>query len=95
MVTIRLARGGRTERPFYHIVVTNSRSPRDGRYIERLGFYNPIAAGKEVPLKIDADRVNYWLSQGAQASEQALALIQRAKKEINPSKETIDVVAAA
>lgn len=95
MVTIRLARGGRIERPFYHIVVTDSRNPRDGRYIERLGFYNPIAAGKEVPLKIAADRADYWISQGAQASEQVLNLIKKAKKEINTSKEPIEVAAAA
>ncbi|MFM2322083.1 MAG: ribosomal protein [Pseudomonadota bacterium] len=95
MVTIRLARGGRIERPFYHIVVTDSRNPRDGRYIERLGFYNPVAAGKEVPLQIAADRVTYWISQGAQASEQVLSLIKKAKKEITAPKEPTDVAAAA
>lgn len=95
MVTIRLARGGRTERPFYHIVVTDSRNPRDGRYIERLGYYNPVAAGKEVPLQIAVDRVHYWLSQGAQTSEQALDLIKKAKKEANnKSKAPVDVAAA-
>ncbi|OJA00633.1 30S ribosomal protein S16 [Rickettsiella grylli] len=81
MVTIRLARGGRTERPFYHIVVTDRRKPRDGRYIERLGFYNPIASGKEVVLKITENRVSYWLSQGAQLSEQVYSLLKKAKKE--------------
>jgi small subunit ribosomal protein S16 len=87
MVTIRLARGGRTERPFYHIVVTDSRKPRDGRYIERLGFYNPVAAGKEISLQIAEDRVNYWISQGAQLSEQIQSLLKKAKNEVsNPKK---------
>lgn len=90
MVTIRLARGGRTERPFYHIVVTDSRKPRDGRYIERLGFYNPIAAGKEVAVKITENRVNYWLSQGAQLSEQVHSLLKKAKKETVSAKEKTD-----
>ena len=95
MVTIRLARGGRTERPFYHIVVTDSRKPRDGRYIERLGFYNPVATGKEVELKIAEDRVNYWLSQGAQTSAQVRSLLKKAKNEANDSKKTDDRAIAA
>lgn len=95
MVTIRLARGGRTERPFYHIVVTDSRKPRDGRYIERLGFYNPVATGKEVELKIAEDRVNYWLSQGAQTSAQVRSLLKKAKNEANDSKKTDDQAIAA
>ena len=95
MVTIRLARGGRTERPFYHIVVTDSRKPRDGRYIERLGFYNPVATGIEVALKIAEDRVNYWLSQGAQTSAQVRSLLKKAKNEANDSKKTDDQAIAA
>ncbi|MGC1853755.1 MAG: 30S ribosomal protein S16 [Candidatus Aquirickettsiella sp.] len=95
MITIRLARGGRTERPFYHIVVTDSRKPRDGRYIERLGFYNPVAAGKEVELKIVEDRVNYWLSQGAQTSAQVRSLLKKAKNEANNIKKTDDQAVAA
>ena len=67
MVTIRLARGGAKKRPFYHIVVADSRRSRDGRFIERVGFYNPIATGKEIRLQIDSERLNYWLSQGAKA----------------------------
>lgn len=89
MVTIRLARGGRTERPFYHIVVTDSRKPRDGRYIERLGFYNPIAAGKEIALQIAEDRVSYWISKGAQPSEQVQSLLKKVKKEANKPNEAI------
>lgn len=95
MVTIRLARGGRTERPFFHIVVTDSRKPRDGRYIERLGYYNPIAAGKEVTLQIAEERVNYWLSQGAQPSDQVKSLLKKAKKEITKPKEVDDQAVAA
>jgi small subunit ribosomal protein S16 len=96
MVTIRLARGGRTERPFYHIVVTDSRNPRDGCYIERLGFYNPIATGKEVPLQIAEERISYWISQGAQTSKQVKSLLKKAKKEAsNPNKSDNDQVVAA
>jgi small subunit ribosomal protein S16 len=76
MVTIRLARGGAKKRPFYHVVVANSRSPRDGRNIERLGYYNPLAAGKEKPLHLVAERVQYWLAQGAQPSERVAKLIK-------------------
>lgn len=95
MVTIRLARGGRTERPFFHIVVTDSRKPRDGRYIERLGFYNPVAAGKEVTLYIEEDRVNYWISQGAQTSKQVRNLLKKAKNKANSPKKTDDQTIAA
>lgn len=80
MVTIRLARGGAKKRPFYHVVVADVRSRRDGRFIERLGFYNPIAAGQEVPLQLDLQRVEYWLGQGAQPSESAARLIDRVRK---------------
>jgi small subunit ribosomal protein S16 len=81
MVTIRLTRGGAKKRPFYHVVVTDSRNRRDGRYIERLGFYNPVATGKEEPLKLNVERIEHWLGQGAQPSERVAALIkQYAKK---------------
>ncbi len=80
MVMIRLARGGAVRRPFYHIVVTNRRSRRDGRYIERLGFYNPVATGQETELKIDLERADYWLTQGAQASERVAQLIKQYRK---------------
>ncbi len=76
MVTIRLARAGAKKRPFYHIVATDSRSPRDGRYIERLGFFNPIASGREQKLKLEQARIDYWLSQGAQPSERVARLIK-------------------
>ena len=76
MVTIRLARGGAKKRPFYHVVVTDSRMPRDGRFIERIGFFNPVATGNEVRLKIDSERFNYWVSQGAKASERVATLVK-------------------
>lgn len=77
MVKIRLARGGTTKRPFYHVVVTDRRSPRDGRYIERVGFFNPIAKGGEERLRVDLGRVDHWLAQGAQASERVADLLKQ------------------
>jgi small subunit ribosomal protein S16 len=77
MVTIRLARGGAKKRPFYHVVVTDSRSPRDGRFIERIGFFNPIATGQEQQLNINRERLAYWLTQGAKASERVASLVKQ------------------
>jgi small subunit ribosomal protein S16 len=77
MVTIRLTRGGAKKRPFYHVVVTDSRNRRDGRYIERLGYFNPIATGKEEGLRLDLERVNYWIGQGAQPSDRVASLIKQ------------------
>lgn len=76
MVTIRLSRGGAKKRPFYHLTVTDSRNARDGRFIERVGFFNPVARGQEVRLSIDTDRVEYWQSQGAQISPRVARLIK-------------------
>jgi small subunit ribosomal protein S16 len=76
MVTIRLARTGAKKRPFYHIVVADSRRARDGRYIERIGFFNPIATGAEERLRIDRERVDHWVSQGAQASDRVSQLLK-------------------
>lgn len=76
MVTIRLARAGAKKRPFYHIVATDSRNPRDGRYIERLGYFNPIATGQEQRLSLEQERIDYWLSQGAQPSARVAGLIK-------------------
>ena len=67
MTTIRLTRMGRKKKPFYRIVVTDSRKRRDGGWIESIGYYNPVSADKE--LKIDEERFNYWLSVGAQMSD--------------------------
>lgn len=77
MVTIRMARGGAKKRPFYHIVVTDSRNRRDGRFIERLGFFNPIAKANEETMRINRERVDYWLSQGAQASDRVASLLKQ------------------
>jgi small subunit ribosomal protein S16 len=78
MVTIRLARTGAKKRPFFHIVVTDSRNPRDGRYIERLGFFNPVATGGEERLRLDKARIDHWLSQGAQTTERVASLLKQA-----------------
>lgn len=80
MVTIRLARGGAKKRPFYHVVVTDSRNRRDGRYIERIGFFNPIATEQEKPLRFDQTRLKYWLGVGAQPSERVAQLIKQNAK---------------
>ncbi|SOB76420.1 small subunit ribosomal protein S16 [Marinobacter sp. LV10R510-11A] len=79
MVTIRLARGGSKKRPFYHLTVTDSRKSRDGSFIERVGFFNPIARGQEERLRVDRDRVNYWVGQGAQASDRVAQLLKTAE----------------
>ena len=79
MVVIRLARGGAKKRPFYHVVVTDSRNPRDGSYIERLGYFNPIATGGETRFHVDQARLSHWLTVGAQPSERVEALIKAAQ----------------
>ena len=80
MVIVRLARGGSKKRPFYSINVCDSRSRRDGRFIERLGFYNPMAAGQAVRLQIDAERLAFWQGNGAQLSETVARLVKEAQK---------------
>ena len=80
MVKIRLTRGGAKKRPFYHIIVTDSRSARDGRNIERLGFYNPIAAGSEKRVELNMDRLNHWVGQGAQMTDKVADLAKQAAK---------------
>ena len=81
MVTIRLSRGGSKKRPFYHLTVTNSRNARDGRYLERVGFFNPVARGQEERLRVDLERVEYWMSKGAQPSDRVAKLLKDAKKQ--------------
>ncbi|UTF61134.1 30S ribosomal protein S16 [Gilvimarinus sp. DA14] len=78
MVTIRLSRGGSKKRPFYHLTVTDSRSARNGRFIERVGFFNPIARGQEEKLRVDQERIDYWVSQGALLSERVAKLVKEA-----------------
>ncbi|MBK9615101.1 MAG: 30S ribosomal protein S16 [Uliginosibacterium sp.] len=80
MVVIRLARGGAKKRPFFNIVAADSRNRRDGRFIERVGFYNPVAAGAETGLSINAERLAYWQQNGAQLSPTVQRLVKQASK---------------
>ncbi len=76
MVTIRLSRGGAKKRPFYHIIVADGRNKRDGRHIERLGYFNPLATSNEIAFNIDNERYAYWLSVGAQPSDRVTQLVK-------------------
>ena len=80
MVSIRLSRAGAKKRPFYHLVVTDSRNRRDGRYIERLGFFNPVGKESEENVRIDLERVDYWLGQGAQPSDRVASILKAHRK---------------
>ncbi|HSG62253.1 MAG TPA: 30S ribosomal protein S16 [Pseudomonadales bacterium] len=80
MVTIRLARGGSKKRPFYYVTVADSRNARNGRFIERVGFFNPVARGQEERLRLDNDRINHWIGQGAQLSDRVAQLVKEAAK---------------
>jgi len=82
MVTIRLSRRGAKAAPFYQIVVTDSRARRDSGYIERIGFFNPIARGKEIPLQVDLARVDHWLACGAGTSARVGQLIKQHRKQV-------------
>ncbi len=81
MLMIRLSRGGAKKRPFYHFTVADKRKARDGRFIERVGFFNPGAKGQEERLRVDLERVEYWKGQGAQLSERVTSLLKEAAKE--------------
>jgi small subunit ribosomal protein S16 len=76
MVSIRLSRAGAKKRPFYHLVVTDSRNRRDGRYIERVGYFNPVGKDHEENLRIDVERVAHWIGQGAQPSDRVASLLK-------------------
>lgn len=80
MVVIRLSRRGAKDRPFYHVVVADQRFPRDGRFIEKVGYFNPIAAGQETKLHLELDRIEDWVKKGAQASDRVASLIKSLKK---------------
>ncbi|GGB35867.1 30S ribosomal protein S16 [Oceanisphaera marina] len=80
MVTIRLQRGGAKKRPFYQVVVADSRYARDGRFIEKVGFFNPIASGQAEKLRLDLERINHWVGQGATVSERVAKLVKDAAK---------------
>ena len=82
MVSIRLSRAGAKKRPFYHLVVTDSRNSRDGRYIERLGFFNPVGKDDQENLRIDLERIDYWIGQGAQPSDRVKTLIKTQRKAV-------------
>ena len=81
MVTIRLSRGGAKKRPYFHIVVTDSRKRRDSGYIERIGFFNPMSKGQEVRFQIEMERYEHWLGQGAQPSERVANLVKQHLKQ--------------
>ncbi|MDC1436589.1 30S ribosomal protein S16 [Gammaproteobacteria bacterium] len=81
MLMIRLSRGGAKKRPFYHFTVADKRKARDGRFVERVGFFNPSARGQEERLRVDLERVEYWKGQGAQLSERVTSLLKEAAKE--------------
>jgi small subunit ribosomal protein S16 len=80
MVSIRLSRAGAKKRPFYHLVVTDSRNRRDGRYIERIGYFNPVGQEHEENLRIDVERADYWIAKGAQPSDRVSSLLKQHRK---------------
>ncbi|ASX26174.1 30S ribosomal protein S16 [Candidatus Williamhamiltonella defendens] len=82
MVKIRLARHGSKKRPFYQIVVSDSRNARDGRFLENVGFFNPIASGKSEKLRLNIDRIEHWKNVGAELSERVQALVKAEKKNL-------------
>ena len=80
MVTIRMSRSGAKKRPYYNVVVADSRNKRDGRCIERVGFFNPLAQGQEETLRLDLDRIKHWVNLGAQTSQRVASLVMQAQK---------------
>jgi small subunit ribosomal protein S16 len=80
MVTIRLARHGSKKHPFYHVTVAERSAGRDGRFVERVGFYNPVAQGAEELLRLDVERADYWISVGARPSEKVRKLLSQARR---------------
>ncbi|BDI07767.1 30S ribosomal protein S16 [Sphaerotilus microaerophilus] len=85
MVVIRLSRGGAKKRPFYNIVAANSQNRRDGRFLERVGFYNPVASGNAEGLRIAFDRIDHWVNHGAQLSPTVARLVKQAKAKLAPA----------
>ena len=83
MVTIRLSRGGAKKKPFYHVVVTDSRKRRDSGYIERIGYFNPVARGAETKLELSLDRIDHWVSKGADTSTRVKTLVKQARLAAN------------
>jgi small subunit ribosomal protein S16 len=95
MVTIRLSRGGAKKRPFYHIVVADERVKRDGSYIERIGFFNPVATGGEVRLRLDRARAEHWISRGAKPSDRVARLLKEPAAELEAPVPTVAEAAPA
>ncbi len=93
MVVIRLARGGAKKRPFYNVVVADSRSRRDGRFIERVGFYNPVATAKEEALRLSVDRIVFWQERGAKLSDTVAGLVKRSTRPVAPVTAVAEVAA--
>ena len=83
MVVIRLSRSGAKKKPFYHMVVTDSRKRRDGNYIERIGYYNPVARGAELKLHLDYQKLDHWQKMGAQLSDRVKSLVKEYQKTMN------------
>ena len=81
MVTIRLARGGANKRPFYSIVVSDQRRQPKGRFIERIGFFNPMATETEEKVRLDTSRGDYWISKGAQPSDRVASILKHVRRE--------------
>ncbi len=94
MVTIRLARHGARKKPFYHITVADQAARRDGRFIERVGFFNPLASGKDQALRVDLERVDHWLSVGARPSERVRQLIKQGRRQADEHPAEADTEAA-
>ncbi len=95
MVTIRLARHGAKNKPFYHITVAENSAPRDGRFIERIGFYNPVAKGQEPALRVDLARADHWLRVGARPTERVRQLVAKSRKEAQAGVENQETGNAA
>jgi small subunit ribosomal protein S16 len=95
MVVIRLARGGAKKRPFFNVVVADSRNRRDGRFIERVGFYNPIAAQGEEALRLSVDRISFWQQRGARLSDTVAGLVKRSSKTAAPAASATPATPAA
>lgn len=95
MVTIRLARHGSKKNPFYHITVADRDASRDGRFVERVGFYNPVAKGQAEGLRVDLERVDYWLSVGAQPSDMVKKLVKQAREGAGAQESATDTEAPA
>jgi len=93
MVTIRLTRRGAKNQPFYHVMVTDSRKRQGGASLEQVGYFNPVARGKDIALKLELERIDYWLGQGAQQSERVRSLVAGYRKDA--AKESVQPAVAA